>query len=145
MPDYPETAKFLTEEERTFASERMGPYAPRGTDKHFDKNEFWATLKAWDFWAFALGYFFMTNSLNAFGFFACVFGTRKGHGGDIEKLTKTGLRLFPPSDSSVVSLFARLRGGADPRGLGLRCGTAGVAGSGLMHAGGGRKGGREAG
>lgn len=69
MPDYPETARFLTQAERTFASERMGPYAPRGTDKHFDKDDFWATVKAWDFWAFALGYFFMTNSLNAFGFF----------------------------------------------------------------------------
>ena len=30
LPDYPETAKFLTEEERAFAVERMGPYAPKG-------------------------------------------------------------------------------------------------------------------
>lgn len=48
----------------------MGPYAPRGTDKHFDKKDFFDTIKAWHFWAFSLGYFFMTNSLNAFGFFA---------------------------------------------------------------------------
>ena len=70
MPDYPETAKFLTEEERKFAVDRMGPFAPKGTDKHFDKKDFIKTLSAWEFWAFALTYFFLTNSLNAFGFFA---------------------------------------------------------------------------
>jgi hypothetical protein len=48
----------------------MGPFAPKGTDKHFDKADFIATLKAPMFWIFALGYFFMTNSLNAFGYFA---------------------------------------------------------------------------
>lgn len=30
LPDYPETAKFLTQEERDFAVARMGPYAPKG-------------------------------------------------------------------------------------------------------------------
>lgn len=48
----------------------MGDFAPKGTDKHFDKDDFFATIKAWEFWAFALQYFFMTNSLNAFGYFA---------------------------------------------------------------------------
>lgn len=41
-----------------------------GTDKHFDLQDFLATIKAWEFWLFALQYFFMTNSLNAFGYFA---------------------------------------------------------------------------
>ncbi|WWD00945.1 hypothetical protein V866_007883 [Kwoniella sp. B9012] len=70
LPDYPETARFLTEEERLFASERMGPFAPKGTDKHFDKADFLATIKSWHFWIFSLHYFLMTNSLNAFGYFA---------------------------------------------------------------------------
>lgn len=30
LPDYPETAKFLTQEERDFCNVRMGPFAPRG-------------------------------------------------------------------------------------------------------------------
>lgn len=30
LPDYPETAKFLTHDERLFATERMGPHAPKG-------------------------------------------------------------------------------------------------------------------
>ncbi|WRT67568.1 uncharacterized protein IL334_004540 [Kwoniella shivajii] len=70
LPDFPETAKFLSEEERELAVTRLGPYAPKGTDKHFDKVEFIATIKSWHFWVFSLQYFFMTNSLNAFGYFA---------------------------------------------------------------------------
>jgi hypothetical protein len=57
LPDYPETAKFLTEEERAFATKRMGPFAPKGTDKHFDLEDFKKTLKAWQFWTFAAQYF----------------------------------------------------------------------------------------
>jgi len=53
LPDYPETAKFLSEEERQIAMERMGPFAPKGTDKHFDKKDFVRTITAWQFWAFA--------------------------------------------------------------------------------------------
>ena len=53
LPDYPETAKFLTEEERQFAVNRMGDHAPKGTDKHFDKADFLLTIKSWQFWAFA--------------------------------------------------------------------------------------------
>lgn len=65
MPDWPETAKFLTDEERLFVKERLGPYAPKGTDEDFNKKEFFAVLLSWQFWAFAIIYFMMTNSLNA--------------------------------------------------------------------------------
>ena len=34
----------------------MGPYAPKGTDKHFDWNDLKATVFAWQFWAFAAQY-----------------------------------------------------------------------------------------
>lgn len=67
LPDFPETAKFLTEEERAFASARMGPFAPKMADKHFDKAAAIACIKEWQFWVFAVTYFCMTNSLNAFG------------------------------------------------------------------------------
>lgn len=30
LPDYPETAKFLSDEEKEFAAARMGPFAPKG-------------------------------------------------------------------------------------------------------------------
>ncbi|GAA5825283.1 hypothetical protein JCM11251_006919 [Rhodosporidiobolus azoricus] len=70
LPDFPETAKFLTPEERAFAAHRMGPFAPKGTDKHFDKADALACVKSWQFWAFAVTYFCFANSLNAFGYFA---------------------------------------------------------------------------
>ncbi|WVF71801.1 hypothetical protein IAT40_006609 [Kwoniella sp. CBS 6097] len=92
LPDYPETAKFLTEEEKEFASERMGPFAPRGTDKHFDKADFVATLKSWHFWIFSLQYFFMTNSLNAFGYFAPTIISSMGFNG-----YKAQLLTVPPN------------------------------------------------
>lgn len=65
LPDFPETAKFLTQDERQLAIDRMGDFAPKGTDKHFDKADFIRTVCAWEFWAFALCYFFMTCVLSA--------------------------------------------------------------------------------
>lgn len=39
----------------------------QGTDKHFDAKEAFDCLKSWQFWAFAVCYFCLTNSLNTFG------------------------------------------------------------------------------
>lgn len=69
MPDYPSTAKFLTEEEREMAVGRLSKHAPAATDKAVDWVELRATLLNIDFWLFAIAYFCMTNSLNAVGFF----------------------------------------------------------------------------
>lgn len=30
LPDYPETAKFFSQEEKDFCNTRMGPFAPKG-------------------------------------------------------------------------------------------------------------------
>lgn len=62
LPNYPETAMWLTDEERAWACERMGPYAPRGTDKHFNKVDFFNTLKSLEFWLFSITYFLLANS-----------------------------------------------------------------------------------
>lgn len=70
MPNYPNDASFLTEEERIMATVRMGPFAPSANDKHFDKEIAKKTLMEPLFWVFAIQYFLMTNSLNAFGYFA---------------------------------------------------------------------------
>lgn len=70
MPNYPNDASFLTEEERLMATVRMGPFAPSANDKHFDKAIAKKTLTEPLFWVFAIQYFLMTNSLNAFGYFA---------------------------------------------------------------------------
>ncbi|KAJ1548408.1 hypothetical protein HK405_003322 [Cladochytrium tenue] len=70
MPNYPETAKFLTPEEKAFAIERIGPYAPKGTDKHFDSKQAKKAFGDPWFWVYAIHYFFVTASINAFGYFA---------------------------------------------------------------------------
>ncbi|CAG9942818.1 unnamed protein product [Clonostachys rosea f. rosea IK726] len=70
LPDYPQTASWLTAEERAFAVKRLGPYAPSMTDKHWDSKVAKKTLADPFFWLFAAQYFLMTNSLNAFGYFA---------------------------------------------------------------------------
>lgn len=45
----------------------MGPFAPKQSDKHFDKKDAVACVKSWQFWAFAVAYFCFANSLNAAG------------------------------------------------------------------------------
>jgi hypothetical protein len=62
LPNYPETAMWLTDEERAWAVERMGPYAPKGTDSHFNKKDFFNTLKSLEFWLFSITYFLLANS-----------------------------------------------------------------------------------
>ncbi|GAA6006725.1 hypothetical protein JCM11491_003158 [Sporobolomyces phaffii] len=91
LPDYPETAKFLTPEERAFATHRMGPFAPKGTDKHFDKQAAISCLKSWQFYVFAVCYFCMTNSLNTFGYFAPTIIASLGFKGPMGQL----LTVFP--------------------------------------------------
>jgi MFS family permease len=70
LPDWPQTAKWLTPEERAFAIKRLGPYAPSMNDKHWDSKVAKETLMNGMFWLYAAQYFLMTNSLNAFGYFA---------------------------------------------------------------------------
>ena len=70
LPDYPQTASWLTPYERAFAAKRLGPHAPSMKDKHWDSKIAKKTVLDKWFWVFAIQYFFMTNSLNAFGYFA---------------------------------------------------------------------------
>ncbi|GAA5836050.1 hypothetical protein JCM5353_003494 [Sporobolomyces roseus] len=94
LPDYPETAKFLTPEERAFATHRMGPFAPKGTDKHFDKQAAIDCLKSWQFWVFAVCYFCFTNSLNAFGYFAPTIVASLGFKGPMAQLQTVWPNVF---------------------------------------------------
>lgn len=50
-------------------------------DKHFDLVALKQTVANLDFWLFALCYFFMTNSLNAFGYFAPTIISTLGYNG----------------------------------------------------------------
>ena len=62
LTSVPETARFLTEEERALAITRLGVHAPKATDKHLVWREVWTTLKALDFWLFATTYYYLNVS-----------------------------------------------------------------------------------
>ncbi|SGY79300.1 BQ5605_C008g05099 [Microbotryum silenes-dioicae] len=100
LPDWPETATFLNEEERAFAMARLGDGAPRSTDAHFNRADFFATIKSWQFYAFAVAYFFMANSLNAFGYFGPTIIKNLGYHG-----AKAQLMTVPPN---IVAFFVIL-------------------------------------
>ncbi|PNS19220.1 hypothetical protein CAC42_2397 [Sphaceloma murrayae] len=94
MPNYPNDAKFLTPEERAFAVARMGTYAPSKDDKHFDKAIAKQTLVEPIFWIYAIQYFFMTNSLNAFGYFAPTIIATLGFKGYVGQLLTVPPNVF---------------------------------------------------
>jgi MFS family permease len=97
LPDYPQTSQWLTPEERAFAVKRLGPYAPSMSEKHFDAAVARKTVADPFFWLFAVQYFLMTNSLNAFGYFAPTIVASLGFTGyDAQLLT------VPPN---VVAMF----------------------------------------
>merc|ERR1712000_30629 len=52
LPDYPQTASWLTADERAFAVKRLGPYAPSMSDKHWDSAVAKKTLADPFFWIF---------------------------------------------------------------------------------------------
>ena len=72
----------------------MGPFAPKGTDKHFDKQAAIDCLKSWQFWIFAICYFCFTNSLNAFGFFAPTIVRDLGFKGPMAQLQTVWPNVF---------------------------------------------------
>ncbi|USW57174.1 Putative major facilitator superfamily, MFS transporter superfamily [Septoria linicola] len=94
MPNYPQDCTFLDEEERAFAIARMGPFAPSADDKHFDKSVAKQTLMEPLFWIFALQYSFMTNSLNAFGYFAPTIVASLGFEGHTAQLLTVPPNVF---------------------------------------------------
>ncbi|KAF2133623.1 MFS transporter-like protein [Dothidotthia symphoricarpi CBS 119687] len=94
MPNYPQDAKFLTPEERIFAVARMGPFAPNKEDKTFDAKAARKTLLDPLFWIYAVSYFFMVNSLNAFSYFSPTIVSNLGFKGYIAQLLTVPPNVF---------------------------------------------------
>ncbi|KAH8702939.1 MFS transporter-like protein [Phaeosphaeriaceae sp. PMI808] len=101
MPDYPQDAKFLTEEERAFAICRMGPFAPNKEDKTFNAKIAKQTLLDPLFWVYALSYFFMVNSLNSFSYFSPTIVANLGFKGYIAQLL-----TVPPNVFALVIILS---------------------------------------
>lgn len=100
LPDYPQTAAWLTPEERAFAVKRLGPYAPSMKDKHWDKAIALRTVADPFFWLFSLQYFFMANSLNAFGYFAPTIVASLGYKGHTAQLM-----TVPPNVVAMILIL----------------------------------------
>ncbi|KAL9950125.1 hypothetical protein D7B24_008620 [Verticillium nonalfalfae] len=101
LPDYPQTAAWLTPEERAFAVKRLGPYAPSMTDKHWDSTVAKETLSNPMFWLFACQYFLMANSLNAFGYFAPTIVASLGFSGHNAQLL-----TVPPNVVAMIVIIS---------------------------------------
>lgn len=70
LPDYPETTKFLTEEEREIVLMRLGNSVTKNDDEKFKMSSIWGVLKQWDFWFMAILWMLLGHGTAAFSFFA---------------------------------------------------------------------------
>lgn len=94
LPDYPQTATWLTPYERAFAIKRLGPYAPSVANDDWDWRIVKNTVVDPIFWLFAVQYFLMTNCLNAFGYFAPTIVSSMGFAGYSGQLLTVPPNLF---------------------------------------------------
>lgn len=101
MPNYPQDAKFFTEEERAFAIARMGPFAPNKEDKTFSVDIAKQTILDPVFWMYAISYFFMVNSLNAFSYFSPTIIANLGFSGYVGQLL-----TVPPNVFGLIIILA---------------------------------------
>ncbi|KAM0080734.1 hypothetical protein ACKRZS_007111 [Fusarium odoratissimum] len=69
MPDFPDTARWMSEEEKAFVQARLPINAPRASEKDFDWKEFWHTLKDHKLWLFLLCWAFYTIGTTGLTFY----------------------------------------------------------------------------
>ncbi|EMR66392.1 putative pantothenate transporter protein [Eutypa lata UCREL1] len=69
MPDFPETASWLTEKEKAFIQARLPPNAPRASEQHFKLSEIVESLKDKRLWLFTLIWAFFTVGTSGVRFY----------------------------------------------------------------------------
>lgn len=65
LPDYPQTASFLTESEKSVIINRLSRNAPSQTSKTWDKDQVLRLIKSPTFWSFTLVWGF--HAVGGFG------------------------------------------------------------------------------
>lgn len=65
----PDTARWMSEEEKAFVQARLPINAPRAAEKDFDWQEFWTTLKDHKLWLFLLCWAFYTIGTTGLNFY----------------------------------------------------------------------------
>ncbi|KAL2679217.1 hypothetical protein Neosp_009984 [[Neocosmospora] mangrovei] len=69
LPDFPNTASWMSQEEKDFIQARLPINAPRAAEKDFDWKEFWQTLKDPKLWLFLLCWAFYTIGTTGLQFY----------------------------------------------------------------------------
>lgn len=65
LPDYPETAKMLNDEDRAFLKDRLSSSAPRGSAKHWDSEGLKALIRDPTFYTFSI--YWICHGIGGFG------------------------------------------------------------------------------
>ncbi|TIC18759.1 MFS general substrate transporter [Wallemia mellicola] len=100
LPDYPETAKFFTQEERAACLQRLGADTPKMSDSSFDKHSFIEVLKSLDFYIFSSTYFLLAMGLNAFSYFGPTIISNLGYQG-----VQAQLLTVPPNAFATLVII----------------------------------------
>ncbi|KAJ4168591.1 hypothetical protein NW754_010509 [Fusarium falciforme] len=69
LPDFPNTARWMSQAEKDFIQARLPINAPRAAEKDFDWTEFWQTLKDPKLWLFLLCWAFYTIGTTGLQFY----------------------------------------------------------------------------
>ncbi|KAH8682296.1 major facilitator superfamily domain-containing protein [Xylariales sp. PMI_506] len=69
LPDFPETASWLTDKEKAFIQARLPPNAPRAAEQHFNWREIVASLQDLRLWLFTLIWAFFTIGTSGVTFY----------------------------------------------------------------------------
>ncbi|KAH7146243.1 major facilitator superfamily domain-containing protein [Dactylonectria macrodidyma] len=69
LPDFPDTASWMSQREKDFVQARLPVNAPRSAEKDFDGKEFWRTLKDLKLWLFLLCWAFYTVGTTGLQFY----------------------------------------------------------------------------
>ncbi|KAJ4328721.1 hypothetical protein N0V84_000720 [Fusarium piperis] len=69
LPDFPNTARWMSQAEKDFIQARLPINAPRAAEKDFDWKEFWQTLKDPKLWLFLLCWAFYTIGTTGLQFY----------------------------------------------------------------------------
>jgi MFS family permease len=69
LPNFPDTAPFLTKSEREIAVSRLGAHAPSVNDPHFDLHQFKLALKDPALGVFCLGYWCLMSPVHSMSMF----------------------------------------------------------------------------
>ncbi|KAI1811471.1 pantothenate transporter [Poronia punctata] len=69
LPDFPETASWLSDKEKAFVQARLPPNAPRASEENFDVKEIWEALKDKRLWLFTLIWAFFTVGTSGVRFY----------------------------------------------------------------------------